>query len=155
MKTKRKTLAGLLLALILGLAGPVVGMSLSSQFLLIALSLAGMLTAGVVTYRYPTVVAGTTVAPSTAQVTDEVVADVAMADASTVTTITHNFGVETNGIQGRPRVGIVCTTAGTAPATPVIAFSSANAITLSNSTSAAGSGCTWRLSVIRPHTIGR
>ena len=78
--------------------------------------------AGTTTYRWPQAVNNTTVAPTGAQVTDEVVADVAMADASTATTITHNFGVETNGTYGRPKISFHLLTAGTAPCQPVFAF---------------------------------
>lgn len=109
--------------------------------------------AGTVTYRAPSSVAGTTTAPTAAQVANWVVADVAMVDASTVTTITHNLGLSTNGADGTPSVSVICLTAGTAPCTPVIAYVSANAISLSNSTSAAGSGCTWRVDIKRPHSI--
>lgn len=111
--------------------------------------------AGTVTYRWPGVVNGTTVAPTAAQVANQVVADVAMADASTATTITHNFGVETNGTLGAPKISVCCLTAGTAPCVPVFAFTDANSVTLSNSTSAAGSGCTWRVTLERPITATR
>ena len=110
--------------------------------------------AGTVTYRCPAAVAGATVAPTAAQVTNEVVADVTMADASTVTTVTHNLsGVSTNGADGSPNYSVSLLAAGATPVGMGVTVSfTTNGLQLTNLTSAAGNGGTYRVYIWR-HSI--
>lgn len=167
MTTVRTALAGLLLAFLVFSLPAMAATNLAPNnhstgsvlVILASLGLIGM-AAGTVTYRDPASVRGTTTAPTTAQVANCVIADVTMPDAATATTITHNIpGVSTNGLDGSPFLHIFCLTAG---ATPVgqgltVAFLT-NAVVLSNITSAAGNGGTyrveiWRHSLITNYTI--
>lgn len=127
----------------------------SAPWLLLALAGLGLVgVTGTVTYRCPAVVAGLTTAPTAGQVTNLVVADVAMGDAATITTVTHNLsGVSTNGADGSPMYDISTLVSG---ATPVgqgvtVAFTT-NALQLSNLTTAAGNGGTYRVKMWR-HSI--
>jgi len=110
--------------------------------------------AGTVTYRCPAVVAGTSTAPTTAQVTNLVVADVTMGDTSTVTTVTHNLsGVSTNGADGSPLYGISLISAGATPVGSGVTVSfTTNGIQLTNVSTAAGAGQTYRVQIWR-HSI--
>ncbi len=149
-------LAGLLLAFVLCFAFVAMA-AVQTHSPWAAVFLAGLGALGVtgtVTYRTPAAVKGTTTAPTAAQVGNLVVADVAMGDAATITTVTHNLsGVSTNGADGSPMFELSCIVAG---ATPVgsgvtVAFTT-NALQLSNLTTAAGNGSTYRVKIWR-HSI--
>ena len=111
--------------------------------------------AGTVTYRCPQVVKGTSTAPAATQVANLVVADVTMADTSTVTTVTHNLsGCSTNGLDGSPLVSVFCVTAGATPVgTGVTINIITNAIQLTNVSTAAGAGQTYRVQICRYSAI--
>jgi hypothetical protein len=163
-------LAGLLLAVFLLLVLPTFAWASVPQasathvhhyahWLLIAFSLVPIFgAAGTVTYRCPATVKATSTAPTAAQVTNLVVADVTMADGSTVTTVVHSMNagatpVSTAGADGSPLIHIFCLTAGATPVGMGVTVSFiTNAIQLTNITSAAGNGGTYRVQIWR-HSI--
>lgn len=149
-------LAGLLLAFVLCF-GFVAVAAVQHHSPWAAVFLAGLGALGVtgtVTYRCPKVVKGTTTAPTAAQVANLVVADVAMGDAATITNVTHNLsGVSTDGSDGSPLYSISTLVAGATPVgTGVTVAFTTNAIQLSNLTTAAGNGQTYRVQIWR-HSI--
>lgn len=154
MNTIRWSLAGLLLAFAICflMFGPLAMPGHSVAVLLAGLGLVGV--TGTVTYRCPAVVKGTTTAPTAAQVTNLVVADVAMGDAATITNVTHNLsGVSTDGTDGSPNYMISTLVAGATPVgTGVTVAFTTNALQLSNLTTAAGNGQTYRVQIWR-HSI--
>lgn len=154
MNTIRVSLAGLLLAFAICflLFGPLVMPGHSVAIFLAGLGLVGV--TGTVTYRCPAVVKGLTTVPSAAQVTNLVVADVAMGDAATITTVTHNLsGVSSDGSDGSPNYMISTLVAGATPVgTGVTVAFTTNALQLSNLTTAAGNGQTYRVQMWR-HSI--
>ncbi len=145
----RNTLAVLLLAfLVLGLpAAANFHNPTTAKVVLEILTFAALAgAAGTVTYRSPAAVKGFSTAPTAAHVT--------MADASTVTTVVHSLaGVSTNGLDGSPMVHVFAVTAGTLVGAGVSVGFLTSAITLTNTTTAAGNGSTWRVIIWRHSLI--
>ena len=105
----------------------------------------------IVTYCYP--VAGTT-APTAAQMfgLSLLTAQVSFVDTSTSVVLTHNMAISlANGSNQFPIVIPVAQTPGTAIPALAVALTSSNTITISK-LSAAGSGGTFQISVLRPNT---
>jgi hypothetical protein len=88
---------------------------------------------------------------------DEVCADLVFAAADgDPTTITHAMDLNpADGSVGQPEVSIVAIAAGTALTLPVVAYLSKDAITILKSIIAANTGVTWRVTIRRPHSLGR
>lgn len=108
-----------------------------------------------VTYKYP--VAGA-VAPTAAQAKDEVVADIAAGAGANDddTDITHNFGcAEADGSKGSPQIGLILTAQGVAAKVPTITFKDANTITVVAGAKGATCDFTARVTIKRPHSVGR
>lgn len=108
----------------------------------------------VVTYAYP--VSGTT-PPTVAQTSNEVNAIVSWADADTLATVTHNFGLASTdpaALFPVVNINIDSTSTGTASATVTVTKTNTNAVTLTKST-AAGTGATLQVIILRPHSIMR
>jgi len=153
MKSKTKV--------VLGLAALVFGVALCVAFLAPGAGLSARVLAGgslllfgiTVTYAYP--VSGVT-AP-TAQQTNRknlVTAVVIIGDSDTTTVVTHNWGLSTAELADRfPIIVWNYVTPGTAPL--LLSFSrAANVVTLVKP-SGAGTGATFEISLLRPHTIIR
>lgn len=112
----------------------------------------------VVTYAYP--IAGTT-APTAAQSGPftTLTATVFLDTSDTTVTVTHNWGiVQTN--QGYLFPTIILTPAAlgaTAPfvtaTIPASSTTPANSVTLGKAATGAGTGCTFTVTLLRPHTI--
>ncbi len=105
----------------------------------------------IVTYTYP--VAGTT-APTAAQVASLslVTAQVSFVDTSLTVTVKHNFGTTlAQGSNQFPLVIVNSQTPGTAIPFIAVALTDSNTITLSK-LSAAGSGGTYVVAILRPNT---
>ena len=152
----RSPLAGLLLAC-LGLTVCACVLALPQHAVAI-LTMAGLGLVGVtgtVTYRCPAVVKGTTTVPTAGQVANYVCADVAMGDAATITNVTHNLsGVSTDGSDGSPMYSISCLVVGATPVGRGVTVSfTTNALQLSNLTTAAGNGATYRVEMWRHSLI--
>jgi hypothetical protein len=88
---------------------------------------------------------------------DEMSADLVFAAADgDATTITHAMNLNpSDGSVGQPEVSIIATAAGTALTLPVVAFLNKDAITIVKSIIAANTGVTWRVTIKRPHSMGR
>lgn len=109
--------------------------------------------AATITYAYP--VSGTT-PPTLAQTSNLVNAQVVWADADTTATITHNFNLSATSVaQLRPTVifNLDPSSTGTASAT-ITVTKGQTVVTLTKST-AAGSGGTLNVAILRPHSIER
>lgn len=105
----------------------------------------------IVTYAYP--VAGTT-APTLAQMfgLSLLTCQVSMVDTSTTVAITHNMAISLAlGSDQFPLVSAYVQTPGTAIPTLAIALTDSNHVTL-NKLSAAGSGGTYCVWILRPNT---
>jgi hypothetical protein len=146
---------------VLGLAALVFCFSLCVAFLAPdygtlsrVLASGGLLLFGItVTYAYP--VSGVT-APTAGQTLRKnlVTAVVIIGDTDTTTVVTHNWGLLASELADRfPIIVWNYVTPGTAPL--LLSFSRAtNAVTV-NKPSAVGSGATFEISLLRPHTIIR
>ncbi len=109
----------------------------------------------VITYVYP--VAGGTVPPTVAQAAAVamVVAQVSMADTDTTTLVTHDFGMSlADGTFMFPLVIAYIQTAGTALPILSVQLTNTLAITVTKN-NAAGTGGTYLVTILRPHSIIR
>lgn len=107
-----------------------------------------------VTYQYP--VSGT-VPPTAFQVASEVNATVNWLDTDTTATVTHNFALAATDPAALFPVVVITenvNSAGTVAPAVVINKTSTNAVVLTKS-SAAGSGGTLDVAVLRPHSMMR
>lgn len=156
MNLNRKHAIGLLAALlVLGIFS--VALVVHSDHPLSALTWAlgtlGVIAGVTVTYEAP--VAGAT-PPTAAQVAQLAIvsATVNMADGDTTATVTHNFGNPgygpTDTSQGYPVPIAYYTAAGTGPVVLVWVVNSTTAVL--TKASSAGSGGTFQVVVLRPHT---
>ena len=163
MNLKRKHAIGLLAALLM-LGFIIVALVVHPPSLRAVLWIGSALSvmAGLtLTYDYPISVQGTSVGPTAAQINapplNEVTATVNMADTDTQFTITHNFGNPAYGptdtSKGFPYPIIFYTSAGTGPVV-FQAVPSATTVVFTKS-SAAGSGGTLQVVILRPSTNSR
>jgi hypothetical protein len=145
----------LIVALLLACAGIAVAISAGSSPLLIA-SLLGLAGTVVVTYDYP--VSGTTpptISQTGANGANLVSATVFMADTDTTASITHNFAHGPNAPADLfPNPIFFILSPGTAA--PIVSWSLTNTnIAVLNKVSASGSGGTYGVVLLRPHTLMR
>jgi hypothetical protein len=113
--------------------------------------------AGTVTYRYPPSVAGGATGPTLAQMgggLNKVVADVAFASADTIATITHSLNESpADGSGSNPDVQVTVLAGGVLCPQLIVAYASANTITVVRADTGATLTGTYRVAIRRVHTL--
>lgn len=165
MRTALKNSLGIFVALALVLVAAVafygVKVHASPHEILFAIATLSILGGvPVVTYDYP-LASGTTTAPTAAQSGPYTMltATVFLDTSDTTTTVTHNWGiVQANQASLFPTIILTPQTlGGTGPAVtatiPASSTTPANSITINKGNTGVGTGCTFTVTLLRPHTL--